>query len=135
MKGQQVVAIDPSRQELQEAADGPLKIVMDAGELMFLDGTFDVVTSFFTLMYIKSSKHQKVLGEVFRVLTSEGRFLIWDAELPRCLDDSKDIVAFYLSIELPDRKIETGYGTKWPESSQGLAYYKKIAAGSLPRLC
>jgi len=32
MKGKQVIAIDPNRRELEEAADGPLKIVMDARE-------------------------------------------------------------------------------------------------------
>ncbi len=127
MKGSQVVAIDPNRRELQEAADGPLKIVMDAGDLMFLNHTFEVVTSFFTLMYIKGSEHQKVLAEVFRVLVSKGRFLIWDADLPQCMEDDKDIVAFYLSIKLPDREIETGYGTKWPEQRQGLPYYKEMA--------
>ena len=127
MKGKQVVAIDPSRRELQEAADGPLKIVMDARDMLFLDDTFDAVTSFFTLMYIKGSEHESVFAEVFRVLAPGGRFLIWDVDLPQCLDKDKDIVAFYLSIKLPDRGIETGYGTKWPERSQGLPYYEEIA--------
>ena len=108
-------------------ADGPLKIVMDAGDMLFLDHTFDVVTSLFTLMYIKGSEHEKIFKEVFRVLASRGRFLIWDVDLPQCLDEEKDIVAFYLNIKLPDREIETGYGTKWPEQRQGLPYYKEIA--------
>jgi ubiquinone/menaquinone biosynthesis C-methylase UbiE len=127
MKGKQVVAIDPSRRELEEAADGPLKIVMDAGNTLFLDDTFDVVTSFFTLMYIKGSNHEKVFEEVFRVLVSGGRFLIWDVALPQCLDEDKDIVAFHLNIKLPDREIATGFGTKWPEQRQGLPYYQEIA--------
>jgi ubiquinone/menaquinone biosynthesis C-methylase UbiE len=127
MKGKQVVAIDPNRRELEGAADGPLKIVMDAGDMLFLDDSFDVVTSFFTLMYIKGPEHEKIFEEVFRVLVSGGRFLIWDVDLPRCLDEEKDIVAFYLNIKLPDREIETGYGTKWPEQRQGLLYYKEIA--------
>ena len=127
MKGKQVVAIDPSRRELEEAADGPLKIVMDAGDMLFLDDTFDVVTSFFTLMYIEGSEHEKVFEEVFRVLMSKGRFLIWDADLPQCLDEERDIVAFHLNIKLPDREVETGYGTKWPEQRQGLPYYREIA--------
>jgi len=37
LKGSQVVAIDTDRDELLEAADGPLKIVMDATQLAFLD--------------------------------------------------------------------------------------------------
>jgi ubiquinone/menaquinone biosynthesis C-methylase UbiE len=50
MKGQQVVAIDPNRRELEEAAEGPLKVVMDAGDMLFLDASFEVVTSFFTVI-------------------------------------------------------------------------------------
>ena len=60
-QGKQVVAIDPSRRELEEAADGPLKIVMDARDMLFLDDTVDVVTPFFTLMYIQASDRKKVL--------------------------------------------------------------------------
>ena len=63
IKGKQVVAIDPSIRELEGAPDGPLKIVMDAGDMLFLDDAFDVVTSFFTLMYIKGSEHEKVFIE------------------------------------------------------------------------
>ena len=127
MKGKQVVAIDPSRRELEGTDDGPLKIVMDAGDMLFLDGAFDVVTSFFTLMYIEGSDHEKIFEEAFRVLVSGGRFLIWDVDLPQCSDEEKDIVAFYLTIKLPNREVETGYGTKWPEQRQGLPYYKEIA--------
>ena len=127
MKGKQVVAIDPSKRELEEAADGPLKIVMDAGDMLFLDDAFEVVTSFFTLMYIEGSEHEGIFDQVFRVLESGGRFLIWDVDLPLCLDEEKDLVAFYLNVKLPDREVETGYGTKWPVHSQGLQYYKEIA--------
>ena len=127
LKGKQVVAIDPNRRELEEAADGPLKIVMDAGNMMFLDDAFEVVTSFFTLMYIKGSEHKKIFEEAYRVLESKGRLLIWDVDLPQRLAEEKDFVAFYLNIRLPDREIETGYGTKWPEQTQGLSYYKGLA--------
>ena len=102
LKGQQVVAIDPSLRELEEAPGGPLKIVMDAGEMHFLDNSFEVVTSFFTLMYIEGSKHRKIFEEVHRVLQSQGRFLILDIDLPHRLDDERDIVAFYLTIKLPE---------------------------------
>jgi ubiquinone/menaquinone biosynthesis C-methylase UbiE len=127
MKGAQVVAIDPSRRELEEAAAGPLKIVMDARDLLFLDGAFDVVTSFFTLMYLAGTEHEKVFEEVFRVLASGGRFLIWDADIPQRLEEVQDVVAFYLTVRLPDREIETGYGTKWPTQAQGLPYYREMA--------
>ena len=127
VKGKQVVAIDPNRSELEQAAEGPLKIVMDATSLLFLDKSFEVVTSFFTLMYIKGTLHEKVFAEVYRVLESNGRFLIWDAHLPQRMAEEKDIVAFYLNVKLPDREIETGYGTKWPAQTQGLSHYKELA--------
>lgn len=127
LKKDQVIAIDPNRRELEEAADGPIKIIMDASELLFLDNTFQVVTSFFTLMYIKAPQLEKVFKEVFRVLDSGGRFLVWDLEIPKCLDESKEIVAAYLSIKLPDKEIMTGYGTKWPDRLENLLYYQKIA--------
>jgi len=127
LKGEQVVAIDPSKRELAGAPDGPLKIVMDAREMLFLDSAFKTVTSFFALMYIRGSEHEQVFKEVYRVLVSGGRFLIWEVELPPCLDKETDVVAVRLNIKLPDREIETGYGTRWPEQMQGLPYYKEIA--------
>ena len=36
LKGNQVIAIDPNKRELEEAANGPLKIVMDAADFSFL---------------------------------------------------------------------------------------------------
>ena len=127
IKKGQVITIDPNRRELEEAADGPLKIVMDANELQFLDDTFQTVTSFFTLMYIKATQHEKVFQEIFRVLDSGGRFLIWDMEIPQCLDESKEVVAAYLKVKLPDREIQTGYGTRWPENPKDLTHYLKVA--------
>lgn len=57
--GNNVIAIDPRAAELYETPEGPLKIVMDANNLSFLDNSFDAVTSFFTLMYINKEDHQK----------------------------------------------------------------------------
>ena len=127
LKGSQVIAIDPNRRELEEAADGPLKIVMDATDLQFLDNSFEVVTSFFTLMYIKAPDQEKVFGEVYRVLGTKGRFLVWDVDLPQRMETDKEIVAFYLKAILPDQEIETGYGTKWPKQVKDLSHYKKMA--------
>jgi ubiquinone/menaquinone biosynthesis C-methylase UbiE len=127
LKGRQVVAIDSNRRELEEAATGPLKIVMDARELLFLTGSFEIATSFFALMYIQTADHKRVFEEVFRVLEPEGRFLIWDVKFPPRLADDKDIAAFYLRVKLPDRQVETGYGTKWPEQILNLSYYQELA--------
>lgn len=82
LKSQDVIAIDISRRELEEAAEGALKIVMDAGDLQFLDDAFNTVTAFFSLMYLKeSSDYRKVFDEAFRVLRPGGRFLIWDTSI------------------------------------------------------
>ena len=47
LKGAQVVAVDLNKQELVDAPGQPLlKIVMDARDLKFLDGTFATATVF-----------------------------------------------------------------------------------------
>lgn len=127
LKGDRVVAIDASKAELEEAADGPLKIVMDARELKFLDQTFEVVTSFFTLMYIGAEDHLAVFEEACRVLTPEGRLLIWDVELPERMREEEDIVVLPLLVELPTGDIETGYGTYWPEEPLDASHYVELA--------
>ncbi len=128
LKGEQVIAIDPSRRELEEAPPGPLKIVMDATDLQFLDGAFLTATSFFTLMYIKAANHERVFSEIFRVLQPGGRFLVWDVVLPPRVEDDKDIAAFPLVVSLPREEVETGYGAMWPKLVQDLHYYVAKAA-------
>ena len=127
LKDQQVVAIDPNKRELEEAATGPLKIVMDATDLKFLDHSFAIVTAFFTLMYIKELDHKQVLMEVFRVLVSGGRFLIWDGMFPARTDEEKDVAVFPLLITLPKEEITTGYGALWPKEGRDVSYYLKLA--------
>ena len=64
LKGERVVAIDRREAELKDAPSGDyLKIIMDAKDLQFLDGTFDTATAFFTLMYISLSDHRKIFQE------------------------------------------------------------------------
>ena len=48
----------------------------------------------------------------------------------RELDTDKDIVAFQLSVYLPEREIKTGYGTKWPDEEKNLAFYLDIATSA-----
>jgi ubiquinone/menaquinone biosynthesis C-methylase UbiE len=127
LKGSQVIAIDISERELREAPTGPLKIIMDARELRFLDETFNTATSFFTLMYIKGGDHVKVMGEVFRVLKPGGKFLVWDAIISKKTDSVQDRVLVPLTISLPGGKVETGYGVRMPKEDHDLDYYVKLA--------
>jgi SAM-dependent methyltransferase len=128
LAGERVIAIDRLKEELEEAPAGPLKIVMDARELQFLDGAFRTVTSFFTLMYIKAEDHRRVFEEVFRVLASGGRFLIWDAVFPPREDDTKDIAVFPVTVPLPDGKmLSNNYGVRWPSEGRDAAYYQRLA--------
>ena len=127
LKGQQVVAIDLSRRELEEAPGGPLlKIIMDARDLKFLDATFPTATVFFTFMYIDPADHGKVFREIHRVLAPGGRMLIWDASFPRRSDPRQTAVNFPLHIRLPKNEINTGYGVRMVEE-QGIAHFVELA--------
>jgi SAM-dependent methyltransferase len=128
LKQEQVIAIDSSKPELAEAPAGPLKIVMDAADLQFLDESFPTVTSFYTLMYIKGEEaHRQVFREVYRVLAAGGRFLIWDAIFPRRVEEEKDIAVFWLTVRLGEGEVNTGYGALWPKEGRGASYYVALA--------
>lgn len=128
MKGSQVVAIDLSPRELAEAPGRPLlKIVMDATELKFLDGTFPAVTCFYTLMFVPVEKQLKVLQEAHRVLAPGGRMLVWDVEVPRAPTPEKKVGIFYFTFQLPGREVKTGYGTLYRDEPRGAAHYEALA--------
>lgn len=124
LNGRSVVAIDTSEKELAETQNGALRIVMDATDLKFLPESFDVCTAFFSLMYIPNDKHPDLFKDLHRVLRSNGRFLLWDAEIPK---KSRDYIMFILrlKIRLPNEEVETGYGVKY--KPQSLEQFKKLA--------
>lgn len=127
LKGAQAVAIDLSKDELEDAPIGPLKVIMDAREMRFLDATFSAVTSFFSLMCIPSFDHIKVFSEVFRVLIPGSRFLIWDAIIPHRLDDGRDVAVFPITIDVNKESISAEYATLWPKIILDLPYYENLA--------
>ncbi|MBU7004093.1 MAG: class I SAM-dependent methyltransferase [Theionarchaea archaeon] len=113
LKGDRVVAIDPNRRELEETSNDSLMILMDACDLKFLDESFELVTSFFTLMYIHGEKWGTVFREVHRVLKDGGEFWIWDASfhIPRTVKEN--ICMIPLKVVFPDGSIvDTGYGCR-----------------------
>jgi SAM-dependent methyltransferase len=135
LKGSQVVAIDLYSWGLRRTPAGPLKIVMDATDLKFLDNSFATVTSFFTLMYMSPEQQDKAIREAFRVLKPGGKMRIWDVELPRSPEPTKDIALYPFVFRLPRETVETGYGTLFPKRPMSLAYYRGLAesAGFVPQ--
>ena len=109
LMGRQVVAIDRSRSELEETKNEALKLVMDATDLKFLDGSFDAVTSFYTFMYMDDETHRKVLGEAHRVLRRGGALHVWDVAMD---PDAAGKPFILVSIEawLPGETIKASYG-------------------------
>jgi len=131
LKGDRVIAIDPRNNELEEAAQGPLKIVMDARELRFLDNTFNTVTAFYMLMYLKNkSDYENVFGEVFRVLMPGGQFLIWDVSVPQRPEGAKRNYLVPVRVKVMGREIETGYAQPWPDIEHDLEFYLGLAKNS-----
>jgi len=125
LNGKKVVAIDPVKKELEETQNDALKIVMDATDLKFLSKTFTVSTAFFSFMYIPGDRHLKAFREVYRVLKSGGRFLLWDVRIPERVGGYRAFVV-HLRIRLLDGEVKTGYGTSW-DKVQNITYFKELA--------
>ena len=127
LNGRQVIAIDTRIDELEETKNECLKIAMDATDLKFIPLSFDVATSFFSLMYIKNIKHQKVFEEIHKVLKTGGKFYIWDVRIPQ-KQKNKRVFVLPLEVLLPGGKVETGYGIGWENKEQDLQYFKDLAS-------
>ena len=127
VKGQQVVAIDLSKRELDEAPGRPLlKVVMDARELKFVDASFPTATVFFTFMYIDPADHEKVFREIYRVLEPDGQVLVWDVIFPERRDPAYVNILFPLHARLPRAEVNTGYGARFREG-QGADHFVSLA--------
>ena len=126
-KKDKVIAIDHNKRELEEAPEGGLKIIMDAGELKFLNNTFDTVTSFFTFMYISKSEHQKIFKEIHRVLKKDGNLVLWDVIIPKRENQIYEMFSLPLKIRINDIELDAGYGVFWGKKEQNLEYFQKLS--------
>jgi len=128
LKGSDVVAIDFQKEELIEAADGPLKIVMDARDLKFLDESFQTVTAFFSLMYVRKIEDQLlVFQEAERVLKPGGTLHFWDVDISKKPKTDSKYFIVHLKYHIGDKVTETGYGMIWPDGHRGIDYYLDLA--------
>jgi ubiquinone/menaquinone biosynthesis C-methylase UbiE len=128
IEGLQVVAIDCREDELAEAPEGPLKVVMDARNLHFLDCTFFAATAFFSLMYFDDETGlQAALAEVFRVLKPGGLFHIWDVDTSTLPESTKTLFAVRIKFIVNGIASETAYGRPWPQKRRDHKYYIGLA--------
>ena len=126
LKGECVIALDIRKSELEEAPDGPLKVVMDARDLQFLDNTFETVTAFFTLMYILQADRKRVFEEMYRVVKPGGSVLVWDVVIP-LKDDTREWFVVPVVITVHGKTIETGYGVRWEGQEQDILSFIELA--------
>ena len=128
LKGKDAVAIDIHKEELEETDEGPLKIIMDARDLQFLDNSFGVATMFFSMMYIKTQEdQQKVLREAWRVLKPGGILHIWDVDLSQQPSTDKEFYLIRLQYRVGEYEAGTGYGMRWPVDRRSMEYYVRLA--------
>jgi ubiquinone/menaquinone biosynthesis C-methylase UbiE len=113
IEGAKVCALDIRISEIREAQiHGPPAnwFVGDGQNLCFQDGTFDVVTLWFSLGYMSDwSIKERVLEEAYRVLEKEGKLSI----LASSIRESCERFVFWGLFTLPDSSIsQIGYGVR-----------------------
>ncbi|MCJ7424569.1 class I SAM-dependent methyltransferase [Candidatus Bathyarchaeota archaeon] len=126
--GRETVCVDMNKREIDEAKSrGAVAnwVLCDACSMPFRNGTFDVATFFFSLMYIKTfERKHAVMVEAKRVLKSDGLLYLWDA----IIREKPDLYVVFVEASLPDaEKIYTGYGVKGKEKEQSLELINKLA--------
>lgn len=126
--GSDVIAIDNKVGALNESQNEAIKMVMDAESMSFLNRQFDVVTLFYTLMYMGPSQQKACLKEAVRVLKPGGTIQIWDSRLP-AVQGVKDIFVLQIEIDLPDEIISTGYGVLLGDTPEDIDTVLKRASG------
>lgn len=111
--GEKVCAVDIRMSEIKEAQihGAPANwFVGDGRSLGFKDASFDMVTLWFSLGYMREWDNKlEVLEEAKRVLIKQGKISIMASKIP----DSAERFVFWAHFTLPDGSVsQTGYGVR-----------------------
>lgn len=93
---------------------------MDARSMSFKDNSFNLVTIFYTLLYIKDTDLIKVLKEVYRVLNKNGEIYIWDVNMK---SSNGNFVEAPLLVHSDSFNIKVTYASNNVESVRDAQYY------------
>lgn len=120
---EQAVAIDNRQEELDEAPDGPQKLLMDAADLAFEDGSFQHVTAFFSFMYMARAVQERAISEAVRVLRPGGSLHIWDGAIRSAFPEP---FLIELDIDAAGIPVHTAYGVLKEEAAQDAARFIRL---------
>jgi ubiquinone/menaquinone biosynthesis C-methylase UbiE len=126
--GRNAVCVDISKREIDEARSrGAVAqwVLSDARSMPFRNGSFDVATFFFSLMYVKTLERKRaIIGEAKRILKSDGRLYFWEA----IIGEKPDLYVVFVDVSLPDGgKVVTGYGVRGKGKEQTLEQVRQLA--------
>lgn len=125
IEGEKVCALDIRMSEIREAQihGAPANWFVGDGRLLsFKDSSFDVVTLWFSLGYMRNwDTKTSVVQEARRVLKEHGTISIMASRIP----DSTEQFVFWAHFTLPDGTVsQTGYGVR---GGQGQTREKVLA--------
>ncbi len=125
--GRNALCVDISKREIDEARSrGAVAqwVLSDARSMPFRNGSFDVATFIFSLMYMKTLERKRaIVVEAKRILKSEGRLYLWAAVIA----EKPDLYVVFVDVSLPDgERIFTGYGVRGDGKVQTLELVKQL---------
>ena len=127
--GENVVAIDYRKEELDEVSYPCEKLVMDASNMSFSNESFPNVTSFYSFMFVAKSKHIEVINEIYRVLNKGGSFYLWDTNIAKETNKDNPFIVD-LNIKAHNKIIQTTFGIIKPNAIQNSTYFQKLCIES-----
>ncbi|MGD8717323.1 MAG: class I SAM-dependent methyltransferase [Candidatus Zixiibacteriota bacterium] len=127
-----VIGVDQLLSEINQARlkcpPRTIFLVGDARQTNFVDNTFEHVTVFFGLMYVKGGEAKRALfAEAARVLRPGGSFHLWGTPVP----PGDDVFGVAVTVTLPGGEVvRTGYGVRGEGREQNLETVRECAAAA-----